>query len=124
MKSIGIKSIQQLYEYKILFLKQIKRNSFTKGIYETLLCKYEQIRPTKESYINILNQICIKYGFEIEFINLKDILNDIRDHYINDNLDINLIVLLKNILALSGAVDFNEEKRMMLSTLLTIESET
>ena len=89
-----------------------------------MLCKYEQIRPTKESYINILNQICIKYGFEIEFINLKDILNDIRDHYINDNLDINLIVLLKNILAISGTVDFNEEKRMMLSTLLTIESET
>jgi hypothetical protein len=65
-----------------------------------------------------------KYGFEIESINTKDILNDIRDHYINDNLDINLIVLLKNILALSGTVDFNEEKRMMLSTLLTIESET
>ena len=85
MKSIGIKSIQQLYEeYKLLFLKQIKRNSFTKGIYETLLCKYEQIMPTKESYINILNQICIKYGFEIEFINPKDILNDIRDQQLRD----------------------------------------
>ena len=56
MKSIGIKSIQKLYEeYKILFLKQIKRNSFTKGINEILLRKYKQIRPTKESYINILN---------------------------------------------------------------------
>ena len=92
MKRIGIKSIQQLYEeYKILFLKQIIRNSFTKLIYESLLCKYEQINPAKESYFNILNQICNKYGFEIEFINPKDILKNITEYYMSDELDNNLI---------------------------------
>ena len=70
MKSIGIKSFPQLYKgYKIIFFKKIRRYSFTKLIYETFFCKYEQINPAKESYFNIFNKICNKYGFEIKFIN-------------------------------------------------------
>ena len=65
-------------------MKQIRRNSFTKCIYETCY-KYEQKIPVKESYFNILNQICNKYGLEIKFINPKDILKDITKYYIHDN---------------------------------------
>jgi hypothetical protein len=68
-----------------------------------------------------LNQICNKYGFEIEFINRKDILKNVTEYYMNDELDNNLIQLIKNIIAKSGTMEFYEEKRMMLGTLLTIQ---
>ncbi len=68
-----------------------------------------------------MNQICNKYGFEIEFINRKDILKNVTEYYMNDELDNNLIQLIKNIIAKSGTMEFYEEKRMMLGTLLTIQ---
>jgi hypothetical protein len=39
----------------------------------------------------------------------------------NDELDNNFIQLIKNIIAKSGTMEFYEEKRMMLGTLLTIQ---
>jgi hypothetical protein len=69
-------------------LKQIRRNSFSKFIYDTLLFKYEHIKPANISYLNILNQIRNKYGYEIEFINPQDI-------YINGIGGNGLIELIK-----------------------------
>ncbi len=54
-------------------MKKIRRNSLTKCIYETFKCKYEQINPANETYFKIFYQLCYKYWFEIESINLKDI---------------------------------------------------
>ena len=68
-----------------------------------------------------MNQICNKYGFEIEFINPNDILKNITEYYMNDELDNNSIQLIKNIIPKSGTIEFDEEKRMMLGTLLTIQ---
>jgi hypothetical protein len=39
----------------------------------------------------------------------------------NDELDNNSIQLIKNIIPKSGTIEFDEEKRMMLGTLLTIQ---
>jgi hypothetical protein len=51
LNSVGIKSILQLYEENlILFLKQIKQNSFTKEVYEILMSKYELFQPARESF--------------------------------------------------------------------------
>ena len=57
MSILKIKSINQLYEeYKILFIKQLKRNTFTKEIFEVLRIKYNlNNKPPKESYFHIIN---------------------------------------------------------------------
>jgi hypothetical protein len=111
--------MQQLYEeYKILFLKQIRLNSLTKSIYETLLFKYKHIKPAKESYFDILKQICNKYGQDIEFIKPKDILIEIKKNHIN-GCDENVLIESKNrIIAISGTGDFHEEKSMILASLV------
>jgi hypothetical protein len=68
----------QLYEeYKILFLKQIKRNSFIKEFFEILQQRYNlQLTPPKESYFSIINYISNKYDLIID-INMNH--NDIKE---------------------------------------------
>ena len=68
-----------------------------------------------------MNQICNKYGFEIEYINPKDILKNITEYYMSDELDNNLIQLINSIIAKSGTMKFDEEKRIVLGTLLKIQ---
>jgi hypothetical protein len=64
MNILKIKTINQLYEkYKILFMRQIKRNEFTKDIFEYLQHKYRFIKPARESNFHIIETIGNKYNF-------------------------------------------------------------
>ena len=68
MNVVKIKSINQIYEeYKILFMKQLKRNSFTKEIFETLQQRYNTLsKPPNQSYFAIIKQINNKYDLNID----------------------------------------------------------
>ena len=119
LNSLGIKSNQQLYEeYKILFMRQIRRNSFTKEIFETLKLKYEKIQSPRESYIHILKHICIKYDFTIDTLDIKKTLKAIIENYNtkNDGLVDSIRFLIRN----TGTNNFFNEEKMLLKLLLTV----
>ena len=77
MSVLKIKSITKLYDkYKILFLRQIKRNSFTKEIFEILHHRYTaHVIPPKESYFSIIKDMNNKYDLNID---VKMHHNDIK----------------------------------------------
>ena len=70
MSVLKIKYINQLHEeYKILFIKQLKRNSFTftKEIFEILQKRYfVHVSPSKESYFSIIKDMNNKYDLTID----------------------------------------------------------
>ena len=121
LNSLKIKSIFQLYEeYKILFLKQIRRNVLTKNIYETLASKYSSIlKPPRESYFNILNTICNKYDFSISNINIKASLESISSSYTTENDG--LVDSLKFLMGRTGTELFDNESKMLFNLLLVVQ---
>ena len=122
LNAINIKSILQLYdEYKIIFLKQIKRNQLTKNIYDFLLLKYNSgIRPSRESYFNILKQLCIKYKLDFVNINIKTSIEIINCNYASSNDG--LVDSLRFLISKTGSTSFDEQSLTLMKLLLTVQS--
>jgi hypothetical protein len=78
MNILKIKTIHQLYEeYKILFMKQIKRNKLTKDIFEYLQHKYKIMKATRKSYFHIIETISNKYNFDLN-INIFNVQHGLK----------------------------------------------
>ena len=121
LNAVRIKSILQLYEeYKIIFLKQIQRNQFTKNIYDLLLNKYStNLQPSRKSYFHILKEICSKYEFDIQKINIKSSIDIINSKYLiaNDGL-VNSIIFL---IGKTGNKNFDNQSLGLLRLLLMLQ---
>jgi hypothetical protein len=103
MSVLKINSANRLYEeYKILFLKQIKRNSFIKEFFEILQQRYNlQLTPPKESYFSIINDISNKYDLIIDINmnhnDIKEILEIVNNYYKYENEELsNKVKLIIN----------------------------
>jgi hypothetical protein len=124
MSVLKIKSTNQLYEeYKILFLKQIKRNSFTKEFFEVLQQTYNvHLTPPKESYFSIINDISNKYDLIID-INMnqneiKENLFIVNNYYRYENEEI--INNVKLIINKTGTSLYDDQAKLELKLLLTV----
>ncbi len=121
LNAVRIKSILQLYEeYKIIFLKQINRNQLTKNIYDLLLNKYSTIlKPARESYFHILKEICNKYEFNIQNINIKSSIDIINSKYQipNDGL----VDSIRYLIGKTGNKNFDNPSLGLLRLLLMVQ---
>ena len=121
---LKIKSINQLYEeYKILFIKQLRRNNLTKQIFEALQVVYNvPSKIPRESYFSIINSICNKYDIIID-INmnhkmLKENINIINENYIGQKETI--LNELRRIIQKTGSPSYDTQTRMQFKLLLTV----
>ena len=124
MSVLRIKSTIQLYEeYKILFIKQLKKNTFTKEIYETLQGEYNSnVKTPKESYFSIIRELNIKYNLNID-VNMnhndvKESLEIIANHYGFENEEI--LNKLKYVINITGTQLYDNQARMELKLLLCV----
>ena len=121
MNILKIKTIHQLYEeYKILFMKQIKRNKLTKDIFEYLQHKYRFIKGASDSNFYIIETIGNKYNFDlnINIFNVQYGLKVIQEHYKID--EDNLVEKIKIIMYKTGTSKFDHQTRTELKLLLAI----
>jgi hypothetical protein len=121
---LKIKSINQLYEeYKILFIKQLRRNNLTKQIFEALQVVYNvPSKIPRESYFSIINSICNKYDIIID-INMnhkmfKENINIINENYIGQEETI--LNELKQIIQITGSPSYDTQTRMQFKLFLTV----
>jgi hypothetical protein len=121
MNILKIKTINQLYEeYKILFLREIKRNKFTKDIFEYLQHKYRFIKGASDSNFYIIETIGNKYNFDlnINIFNVQYGLKVIQEYYKID--EDNLVEKIKIIMYKTGTSKFDHQTRTELKLLLAI----
>ncbi len=81
------KKYNNIEEYKILFIKQLRRNNLTKQIFEALQVVYNvPSKIPKESYFSIINSICNKYDIIIDinmnYKTVKENISIINENYI------------------------------------------
>ena len=124
MSVLKIKSITKLYDkYKILFLRQIKRNSFTKEIFEILHHRYTaHVIPPKESYFSIIKDMNNKYDVNIDVKmhhdDIKEVLENLDKFYKFENKEIrNKLNLL---IRISGSPLYDYQASMEFKMLLTV----
>ena len=120
---LKIKSINQLYEeYKILFIRQLRNNSFTKAIFEVLEKSYSLRSSPSESYFSSIKELNSKYDIIID-INMdhrlmKENLAIIENSYkVDDDI---LISKLKTLVHATGTAQYDHQARMELKLLLTV----
>jgi hypothetical protein len=124
MSVLKINSANRLYEeYKILFLKQIKRNSFIKEFFEILQQRYNlQLTPPKESYFSIINDISNKYDLIIDINmnhnDIKEILEIVNNYYKYENEELSNKVKL--IINKTGTPLYDNQARLELKLVLTV----
>jgi hypothetical protein len=122
-QSLCIESIHHTYDkYKILFLKQIKKNDLTKRLYEYLTKFYSLAKKIPlESYVHIINKLAEKLNVQLGDCTTKEICVKLSDHYTIANYG--LIDSIRFLLSRTGTVENSEDNlRLLKQFLLTAHS--